>query len=238
MDHALDGEAASAAYARFPRRLMAMLVDGAVLASTFIVLAMVASAAESQLFVQTSLALLVLSALLYDPVLVSTTGGTLGHHWLNLKVVADESGGRLPFGRAVARGLLKGILGIVSFVFMAVTRRRQALHDLASHSTVQIKDRSRAQIHHYAGERIEEEPAGVSRVRRLMVVFAHIAAAFIVMSILSAFLVSENCLMGDACTSGDELISMVLGFGWMGASAWFLAQGWRGRLFGARPRPN
>jgi hypothetical protein len=36
------------------------------------------------------------------------------------------------------------VLGVYSFVTMATTSRRQAVHDLLTQSTVQIRDRSKA----------------------------------------------------------------------------------------------
>ena len=238
MDHVIETELEPAAYARFPRRLLAMVADGALIAAAMIALFVAAASVESQSAVRAALILFALGAILYDPVLVSTTGGTLGHHWLNLRVVADESGGKLPFGRAVARGLLKTFLGIASFIFMAVTKRHQALHDMASRSTVQIRDLERAAPHHYATERMVEEPVGVSRRRRAVVITAYVLASFVVMTLASAATVSESCIMADLCTARDDLAAGVLGLAWVGVSAWTLVRGWRGRLPGARARPD
>jgi hypothetical protein len=39
--------------------------------------------------------------LLYEPVLVSMTGGTVGHYVYNMRVVDDRSAGNISFGKAV-----------------------------------------------------------------------------------------------------------------------------------------
>lgn len=146
--HEFDDDAPEAAYARFPRRLVALVSDSALVMGGFAALFLAAAASGAESMVRLLLAAFVLVALLYDPVLVSTIGGTLGHRWTNLRVVDDDTGGSLPFGRALVRSLAKTVFGLPSFIFIGLTRRHQALHDLASRSTVQVRDLSVARPYH------------------------------------------------------------------------------------------
>src|SRR5215217_4317487 len=77
--------------------------------------------------------------LLYEPILVSVRGATIGHRRVDLQVVTG-SGHRPGFGRALARYLIKAILGIPAFLTMMLTRRHQALQDILTGTTVQVRD--------------------------------------------------------------------------------------------------
>ena len=76
--------------------------------------------------------------LLYEPLLVSVTGSTIGHYATNLRVVDNRSHGNISFVKAVVRMIIKSALGLYSFITMATTSRYQAMHDLLTRSTVQI----------------------------------------------------------------------------------------------------
>ena len=75
---------------------------------------------------------------------MALTGSTVGHYLCNLRVVDNKTGGNINFFKAVLRTLLKAVLGWLSFVTMATTRRHQAIHDLATNSTVQIRNAAQA----------------------------------------------------------------------------------------------
>ena len=73
-----------------------------------------------------------------------------------MRVVDDRTGGNVHFLKAVARLIIKTLLGWLSFLAMATTRRHQALHDLWTESTVQIREVERAERHHYAEARSQQ----------------------------------------------------------------------------------
>jgi uncharacterized RDD family membrane protein YckC len=75
--------------------------------------------------------------LLYEPVLVSRRGATLGHMLAGLRVVDLETGGHPEPARAFARFWLKASSGALAFLVMALTGRPQALHDLAAGTFVE-----------------------------------------------------------------------------------------------------
>ena len=53
-------------------------------------------------------------------------GGTVGHMLCNLRVVDDRSGRNVGIPKAIARVIIKSLLGWYSFISMATTRRRCA----------------------------------------------------------------------------------------------------------------
>ncbi len=125
-------------YVRFSRRLRGLALDFIL----FLVL-MVCALQIAVAFNQNDLARVlgfgfVIGFLLYEPLLVSLFGGTIGHYLSNIKVVDDRTNGNVSFLKAVGRVVIKTILGWYSFISMVATRRHQALYDLLTRSTVQI----------------------------------------------------------------------------------------------------
>ena len=179
---------------------------------------------------------------LYEPLLVAFAGGTIGHYQRNLRVVDDRTGGNVSFLKAIARCVIKATLGWYSFISMVTTRRHQAVHDLLTRSTVQIRDLAKARPHHYRTEATEFSRAGMpSRTRRVVITALYLIGCFVIfdVAIIGATvggLLSHDCVYSDRCTV-SETIGLVATFvGWVGVSVVCLALGWRGRLPGARIR--
>ena len=137
-------------YANFPRRLDALSLDSVVLvAFSLLVFAVLAPLFEDVNAVRIGLVIcwwVVL--LLYEPVL-AWRGGTIGHRIMNLRVVDNRTQRNVSLVKALARFWLKGFLGILSFFTMNFSRRHQAAHDILTNSSVQIRDVTKAQPHHY-----------------------------------------------------------------------------------------
>ena len=124
---------------------------------------------------------------------------------------------------------------------MAFTRRHQTLHDRLTGTTVRIRDLSLAHEADIAWERTAEElePAGAtSRARRVLVILAYLVVIFVVFNVLTWVLVSGACILESRCTPGDGRIQSVLGLAWIVGSVWCVIAGWRGRLWGCRPRKS
>jgi uncharacterized RDD family membrane protein YckC len=137
-------------YATFPRRANALTVDGALLICLLFLLLVLPSSLGVARLPQRVLAYSYFAVLfLYDPLLVVFCGGTLGHRWLNLRVVDDQTSGNLSFGTAFVRHWAKLLLGAFSFLSMSFTGRHLALHDMLSRSSVQIRDVRAAKRLHY-----------------------------------------------------------------------------------------
>ncbi len=222
-------------FATFPRRLKAVAVDGFVCVLVFLGPLLLLDYFEPHPSLQVVVyAACMLFLLFYEPVLVAWKGRTVGHRALNLKVVADDPGSRLPFWKAVLRWMLKTVGGIVSFVTMAVTPRNQALHDLAFGTTVQIDDITRARPGHYITERPVPSGPLPSRRRRILVATAWSLALFLIMIVVSFLALSTDCIENDRCSTGDKRLEALIDIVWIGATALLCGLAAQGRIWGCR----
>jgi uncharacterized RDD family membrane protein YckC len=100
-----DASSDTQAYVRFTRRVQAVLVD-----TIIFMIILAAALAVVVSFASDNIARIVGFAvaatwLFYEPLLVSLTGGTIGHYLYNMRVV-DDRGGNVNFLKAVARVLI------------------------------------------------------------------------------------------------------------------------------------
>lgn len=235
----IESSSPGTAYAGFAVRFRALLIDGIImLVSVFLLVMLAFAASGSDAAVRLLLLALAAVTVLYEPVMVSRFGATVGHRRANLMVVADKTGTNPRFPRALLRYLIKATMGLPSFVTMAFTERHQAVHDRVSGTTVQIRDLSKA----LPGDaKWAREPLFVvglpSRVRRAGIILAYVFLSFVVMSFIGSLAISRACVRNDsACSAGEKLFNSALGLIWFGVIAWIAIRGWQGRLVGARRR--
>ncbi|MBR0716321.1 RDD family protein [Bradyrhizobium liaoningense] len=226
-------------YARFSRRLRGMLLDWMIAMAVLFGAVALASNIRNDTAARALGVAAVAVLLLYEPLLVSRFGGTLGHIWTNLRVV-DDRGGNVGFAKAFLRFLIKSLLGWYSFVSMMATRRNQAVHDLLTRSTVQMRDAAKARAGQFIAERQEVNDAVMpSRLRRTLVTLAWLAVGIIVYlvtldAVLQVGLLSSACLDRDFCSPAERVISIAAAVVLLLMIAVVIGLGWRGRLFGAR----
>jgi hypothetical protein len=171
---------------------------------------------------------------------MSIAGSTIGHFRANLRVVDNRTDGNISFVKAVVRVIIKGVLGIYSFITMATTSRHQALHDLLTRSTVQIRDLSKARPHHCVQAHMElSNPTMPSAWRRILGIILYLAAVWVVALLVGygirrAGLLSNACFTGGRCSPSENLTQLVMGLCLIGISIVCIIQGWRGGLFGCR----
>jgi uncharacterized RDD family membrane protein YckC len=233
-----SAEQPSPAYASFSARVRALIIDAVVAMSTIIGVFLLMALAENWRYSgQVGVVAFAGFLLLYEPVLVAMRGATIGHRRANIRVVSLKSGGNPSFLQALVRYWVKGILGLLSFATMALTRRHQAVHDRLTRTTVQVMDLSQARDSDVVWERAEAEWHGLPpRSRRVLAIVSYSLAAFVVMTIALSVLLSEACLVGEHCTRAENLLSSGLAFGWLAATVAIIIYGWRGRLWGSRRR--
>lgn len=229
--------AAPRMYAVLPRRLQALVLDVALLVSSLVAVAIaipaLPDAASPAVWVGA-----VLLFVLYEPLLISRTGGTVGHHLMNLRVQRESAPEQIGFGRALLRSWIKGVLGVVSFVSMLLTRKHQAVHDSVTRSVVVIHDVSRAKPFHYLEERPEAVDArvSVSRLRRSLVIAAYVVGILLLTTAAPMPFVSLDCYEFDRCTDAENLIFSVTGVVLIAGFCVVLVAGWKGKLPGARSK--
>jgi uncharacterized RDD family membrane protein YckC len=203
------------AYARFSRRFRAFCFDVILFVLVFYIGAVVIHSISPSDSVTRSVWLAVIVAVvLYEPILVSTLGGTVGHRVTNLRVVDDRRRGNLSFGKAVVRMVIKDLLGWYSFLSMTLTRRNQAVHDVLTHSTVQIRDKSKARASQYVVERKLDVAPGISlpsRSRRVIVIVVYILLGYLIIAIASAPFLSDACAFQGRCSGTERAIGYAIG---------------------------
>jgi uncharacterized RDD family membrane protein YckC len=232
-----EPERAAPRYARLLPRVKALVFDLFLYVLATLTFVLVIAPTDTDLILRAGFALFVAFILLYEPLLVWRYGGTLGHMRYNLRVVSDKTGGPPGLFASVWRWYVKGFFGVLSFVFMTLTRRHQALHGVASRTTVQLRDPDRARASDFVSER--SGPVGatdVSAGRRIAVIVGYITVAFLLTSFVPAIVSSDACVMQDRCTEGEELVWSAFTVGWVVFAGLALVLGWKGRLPGARSR--
>src|SRR5258705_2842276 len=106
-----DGSSMSAPrYARFSRRLRGIVVDWIIAMIVMFGAVLLAVTIGSDNFSRALGIPVLLALLLYEPVLVSFTGGTLGHYFTNLRVVDDRNCGHGSLFHALSPLVIKGPL--------------------------------------------------------------------------------------------------------------------------------
>ena len=221
-------------YARFSRRFRGIVLDWIIAMVILFGALLIAVSIQNNNFSRALGILVVMTLLLYEPVLVSLTGGTVGHYVCNLRVV-DDRGGNVSFLKACARVVIKGLLGWYSFVILMATRRNQAVHDLITRSTVQIRDPAKALPGQYVTERSESAEANMPpRWRRIAVICAYLVLLFILIGVVEVAFLSRGCLNNNFCSAGERVFNLLMGVTLLVMMAFIIALGWKGKLFGAR----
>jgi uncharacterized RDD family membrane protein YckC len=224
-------------YGTIPRRLNGLVLDSLVLLAIVGAFMTLGAAfdwspnARKVLF-----AAMIITPILYEPILVSRYGATLGHRWQNLRVVADR-GGFPSFPRALLRWLAKLPLGAFALFSIPATQRHQAVHDLVARTTVQIHDPSRAPSHTYAAARPAVGGVLPSRGRRVLVVAGYEVVLFLAVSAASYLGSTDACLVDNDCTARENVWNTALGVVWLSLAVLLAAFGMTGRLWGARRQP-
>jgi uncharacterized RDD family membrane protein YckC len=227
-------------YARFSRRFRGIVIDWAIAMAFIFGTLLLASLVGNDSLSRVLGFMVVIVLVLYEPILVSVYGSTLGHYFTNLRVVDERSGGNVSFPKACARVLIKGVLGWYSFVILAATRRNQAIHDLLTRSTVQIRDPAKARSGQYVVERTElSDPGMPSWMRRLVVTVIWLALAMGALiafsaAMFAAGMVSARCIDKDYCSGSERIVLVSTEIALLAMTALIIALGWKGRLFGAR----
>jgi uncharacterized RDD family membrane protein YckC len=222
-------------YARFSRRLRGIMLDWIITLSVIAGALLVAASTRNDDVSRALGILMVTVVLLYEPVLVSFTGGTVGHYFSNLRVV-DDRGGNVSFLKASARMVVKGLLGWYSFVILMATRRNQAIHDLITGSTVQIRDPAKASAGQYVTERTDlADPSMPPWWRRIVVIFGYLLLTFIAVGVVAVNSMSVGCIQDSSlCSAGERIFNVVVSVGFLFLTALIIGLGWTGRLYGAR----
>jgi len=225
-------------YPRLLRRVQAVLVDSLIF--LFVIVAWwYALPLLSSLPPGVRIAIPIFAWILLDPVLVTFTGGSPGHHLRGLVVLSEADGAPLNLVRSLIRALVKSLTGWWAFIFVLMTRRHQALHDLVSGSIVRLRHPQALPVYERVAER--ETDAGRFRYpprwRRFLVILVYLLVATLTLTVVQAWLFSHACYYRGICSPIDTAIAFITSLAWFIANGATIVQGWRSRLFGARRQP-
>jgi uncharacterized RDD family membrane protein YckC len=133
-------------YPSILRRYMSTFIDVVFILLIFIAMVHVVRG-QDFMYPRTLTGIGVVALFFYEPLFTSRFC-TIGQRAMGIRVRKTDSGERISIPDASLRSIVKLLLGIVSFFFIPVTRKRRALHDFAAGTVVT-----------YAG--MESMPAGV-----------------------------------------------------------------------------
>lgn len=222
-------------YPKTIRRVQSAMIDGIIIPVTAIAaMVLMGYAGLGDGHIKVAVACFIV--LLLEPVAVSVTGGTIGHHLVGLRVRRTESDKNLNLLLALIRFVVKTILGLLVFVAILLSRRRQGLHDMAARSvivfksTVGLPDESMLKELTREGEHL----AYVSVWRRILVIAAYWCIASVVLDVVMALSVSNQCFEELVCSEMEEYFWLASVVALILTAIGVAILGWRGLLYGCR----
>ncbi|MEO5559928.1 MAG: RDD family protein [Dokdonella sp.] len=222
-------------YPRLLRRLQGVSIDSFLvpLAAMATLVAVTYAGVEST-WIKVFCPLLVV--LVLEPIAVSATGGTIGHHMMGLRIRKERVDERISILAAIVRLVVKTIFGLPAFFVAFITRRRQGMHDLAARSLVVHKSAVGLPDYEYVPARThaDEHATYASVWRRVLVIVLYWFLAYVLASLILAASLSGACLDAGRCSSTqltiDSLSLVVL----LVVFVAIAIMGWTGSLYGCR----
>ncbi|MFD0912211.1 RDD family protein [Methylophilus luteus] len=222
-------------YPRLIKRVRAVLIDSiltivAVATSLSIVSAVGVSSGIAKIM------LIVLPILILDPILVTVTGGTIGHHMMGIRVTRIDGLSRINLVAASVRFIVKALFGWFSFIFVLTTARHQAIHDLVAHSIVIHKNPAGLASYDVLTERLPHNDPYIypSAWRRFLITAAYWVLYTIIISVRAAIFTSQTCLDHQSCSESEAITSFALSLLLLLGIGWITVRGWSGKLYGGR----
>ena len=123
-------------YGSLLNRIKAVFIDAIVLGGLGLLATFVLSKFDNPPDYARAIAFLFVFVL-YDPLFTSFTGGTIGHHFIGIKVRRDKDPDKkIIFPLALIRFIIKAIFGWVSLLTVTGNSQKKALHDIVAGSVV------------------------------------------------------------------------------------------------------
>lgn len=226
-------------YPRLIRRVRAALIDSVILTLVFFSWWLMLPLLDEFATV-VRLAYPVLAFLAVEPVMVSLTGGSPGHHVMGITIRDVRTGQRIGMTRALLRFALRMLFGWLSLVLVLITERHQALHDLFCRTNVLLLDPENFPDTERFAERVTEDPdyEYPSKLRRGAVILAYIILVLLAISMTGAFVLSESCLWAAQCNRIDAIVTLLLNGTFIAGIGASIVLGWKARLIGCRRKPR
>lgn len=222
-------------YPRLLRRLQGVFIDGIVipLAAVGTLVALTYAGVEST-WIKVLCPLAVI--FLLDPVAVSATGGSVGHHAVGLRVRKERTNERINLFAAVVRLIVKTLFGLPAFFVAFLTRKRQALHDLVAKSLIVHKSSVGLPLYELLPERTrkDEHATYVSVWRRILVVLLYWILFYFAWNLVVLVILAGPCIESGGCSETQALVAIGAMILLLVSLIVLAALGWRGSLYGCR----
>jgi hypothetical protein len=183
--------------------------------------------------------LLALPIFILEPVMLSMTGGTIGHHLTGIKVTKQNGLGKINIVAATIRFVVKFLFGWFSFISVFATKKHQAIHDLVARSIVTHRDVSGLPQYDVLQEQKIEEDGFVypSATRRALVILAYCILIFLLLAVMTGIVLSDDCLELERCSLAERSIEGVVNLAFLLLVSAVILFGCKSRLYGCRRRP-
>lgn len=219
-------------YPRLSRRIQAILLDSFVVpVSALGALILVSQFTEQGIYSAIAACLVIF---ILEPLLVSTTGGSLGHHVFGIRVINKNHGGNINIFSALIRFIAKIILGFFSLVIYFTTTKYQAIHDYLAGSIVVIKHPERFDDFEALKKRVIEQPGYLypSKFRRVILIAVYNLLLLFLITQLSSLFMSELCSLFYQCSEMERWLTFGLQIIWLSGLVAIILLGWNGLLPG------
>lgn len=121
------------------RRIKALTIDGLLILLIFTITSLTIGSLGG-VVTAIKVGVLVFCFLIYEPLLLSLKGATLGHMMMGLSVKKYKNTAQnLSFFSALLRLIVKALLGWLSLIYISFNKDKRAIHDMASGSIVLVK---------------------------------------------------------------------------------------------------
>jgi hypothetical protein len=127
--------------------------------------------------------------------MVALSGGTIGHHLLKIRVTKTDGTSNINILAAIARFVIKWLLGWPSSIFVLTTARHQAIHDLIAGSMVVHKNTADLPTYEILSEHTIDHTAYAYPPvwRRIAAATAYVISATIALAFTSTLASSTAC---------------------------------------------
>ncbi len=224
-------------YPRLLRRIRAALIDSVIISVIVLSWWLMLPLLEG-LPPLARLAYPVVAILAVEPVMVSFTGGSPGHHIMGVAIHDAQNRRRIGIIRALLRFVTRTMLGWLSLILVLITKKHQALHDLICRTNVILLHPDNLPDREKLVERVTEDPQFKypSKIRRTFVIVIYIVLILVLVSVISAVSLSESCLWANQCNQLDAIIALILNGGFVFGVGSSIVLGWQARLIGCSRR--
>lgn len=225
-------------YPKLSKRIQALLFDSLIIPILVIGTLLVISSFGIHGAPSALIAGIIIFAL--EPLLVSTTGGSIGHHITGIQVKNNKTHENLNIFMSSIRFIIKIPLGMFSLISVLTTKHHQGIHDLFVDSIVIIKNLEATPKTQILSERVIEEIGYIypSKLRRIIVMIPYILILLFVTSTIYQLSISIDCFDQIRCSDTDKMIGILVKIVWIVGIFLTVSLCWKGRLFGCLRHPS